>query len=736
MLAVVVALALAQAPDVAFGGVDGGEVEPLEAATDAGLAPEADAGVARETVVVGTPELRTAGSTHTIGGARLKRYELDDPMAVLQSVPGVQVRGEDGFGLRPNIGLRGANPDRSKKVTLLEDGVLFGPAPYSAPAAYYFPLITRMEAVRVVKGPSAIVYGPQTIGGAVDFITRDAAPGIAAGLDLAAGSYAYGKGHGWFSVGNDDTQFVLEGVHLRSDGFKVLDLVGGNTGFQRNEWMAKAKHRVTLGGLSNQFTLRLGISTEESNETYLGLSDADFRAAPLRRYVTSRFDHMSWQRTEVALTHRLFGDGFTLTTTAYRNDFHRTWRKVNHLGGAQISDVLAAPNTPVNQLYLGVLRGEVDSAGGLDTLYIGPNRRDFVSQGVESVFRTAFTTGPLHHALEARARWHYDSIHRLHTEDGFLVRGADLVSDGQPTTVLVSGLDSTHAIALSASDAIAWGRFTFTPGVRAELIFSRSVNDLKGTDTSANTNVVLPGLGVHWQLIDQLGLFAGIYRGFSPPNPGVKDALPELSMNVEAGARWARAGERLEAIGFFNDYGNLTDLCTFSSGCDGENLDRQFSAGRANIYGLEVYGEKRLKLGAATFPLSAAYTFTGSRLLSSFKSDDPVLGNAKEGDELPYVPHHTFNASAGVDVWRVQAHAQFTFIDAMRERAGQNPDPGWTTDVQATLDLHAGFTLTSWATVTFDVRNVTDQHAIVGRRPFGARPNAPRTFIGGLKLTY
>ena len=82
------------------------------------------------------------------------------------------MRGEDGFGLRPNIGIRGANPDRSKKVTLMEDGILFGPAPYSAPAAYYFPLITRMELVRVIKGPGAISFGPQTVGGAIDLVTR------------------------------------------------------------------------------------------------------------------------------------------------------------------------------------------------------------------------------------------------------------------------------------------------------------------------------------------------------------------------------------------------------------------------------------------------------------------------------------------------------------------------------------------------------------------------------------
>ncbi len=34
----------------------------------------------------------------------------------LRKVPGVTVRDEEGFGLRPNIGIRGSNPTRSTKV--------------------------------------------------------------------------------------------------------------------------------------------------------------------------------------------------------------------------------------------------------------------------------------------------------------------------------------------------------------------------------------------------------------------------------------------------------------------------------------------------------------------------------------------------------------------------------------------------------------------------------------------
>ena len=83
--------------------------------------------------MVGTRESRTAGSAHVLRPRDLERMDYDNPETVVKQVPGVYARGEDGFGLRPNIGIRGIYPDRSKKVTLMEDGMLFGPRPIPRP---------------------------------------------------------------------------------------------------------------------------------------------------------------------------------------------------------------------------------------------------------------------------------------------------------------------------------------------------------------------------------------------------------------------------------------------------------------------------------------------------------------------------------------------------------------------------------------------------------------------------
>lgn len=694
--------------------------------------PELDA----EIVVLVDRIRRAPGSVHVVGSETLERYKYDDPQATLQLVPGVYVRQEDGFGLRPNIGIRGAISDRSSKVALLEDGVLFGPAPYSAPAAYYFPIIGRMTQVDVVKGPAAIQYGPQTVGGAIDLKTRALSAREAGGVDLALGQYGYGKLHGRYGAGDGVSSFLIEGVHIRTDGFKELPS-GDETGFYRNEWMVKAARHLAPGSeLKNQLSLKLTYSDEQSDETYLGLTDADFRVNPLRRYAASDPDRMKWHRTSIVIGHELEPTYWlSINTQAYRHDLSRRWSKTNHFGGASLFNVLTDPGAE-NGPFVSVLEGTANSASPAEQLYVGPNQRDFVAQGVQSRAVAELDTGPVSHRAELGLRLHYDRIERLHTEDAFDVVGGRLIPTATPTLTTTHNQAESYALAAYARDELAWRGLTLTPGVRLETIHSRFEDLLADTEAERTVLIPLAGLGVHYAFSDQLGALAGVNRGMSPPPPG-NGGDPEISLNYEAGVRYTDGARRAEVIGYFNDYQNLTTICTLSSGCTEDNLDRQFAAGRARIYGLEALAEDVLRVSSVRLPLSASYTLTVTEFLQTFTSQDPIFGEVEAGDEMPYVPRHEARGSLGVELAQAGGYVAATYVGRMREQSGSGPlDLALHTDAQFTLDVGVHYLALPGLRLYAHARNLLDEAYIASRRPYGARPNAPRWIQAGAQLEF
>lgn len=306
------------------------------------------------------------------------------------------------------------------------------------------------------------------------------------------------------------------------------------------------------------------------------------------------------------------------------------------------------------------------------------------------------------------------------------------------TEVTTANEASTTAVALHVLDAITFADLTLTPGLRVEIIHAALEDELADDRAEVDDVVWLPGVGAFYELLDGFGVLAGVYRGFSPAVLSLggeeQQSRPEYSMNYEGGVRFSRRHSRAELIGFFNQYSNLTNVCTFSNGCFDGALDQQFDAGEVHIYGFEAYAEHRLRLGPVRVPLSAAYTFTRTRFDSSFVSQDPIFGTVAEGDELPYVPRHQFNATLAAEHRWAGINLSATYVSVAREQAGG----GSLASVVATdglFTVDAGATVNVISNVEFyaNLRNVFDRRGIVSRRPFGARPNPPRMLQVGLK---
>lgn len=698
--------------------------------------------------VVGSVEQaqETTGSAHYIDSQQLEKHNYRDVNRVLREVPGVYLVEEEGYGLRPNIGIRGSGTDRNNRITVMEDGVLIAPAPYAAPAAYYFPTMARMSAVEVRKGSSSVKAGPRTTGGVINLLSTPIPTGPAGLVDLSYGRDNTLLGHTWAGTSQERFGFLVEGVYQRSDGFKRLD-GGGDTGYRLDDVLAKVRVNSDSNAARYQeLELKVSRTTQDSDETYLGLTDADFRAMPNRRYAASQLDNIATTHELAQVNHFIeLADNVDLTTVAYRTEFARNWYKLNDVrnsadtGWVSLANILANPATFADQYAW--LTGATSPDGALR---LRNNNRKYYAQGIQSVLGWKFA-GTAEHNVEFGLRWHRDEEDRFQDDDRYRMQDGRLVltSDGAPGTQ-DNRVASAEAFSAYVQDEIRYGRWIITPGVRFERIrltredFALTTNGRDAGPTRVLRDTVdafIPGLGVTWLLSDDLTVFGSLHRGYNPPAPGTGvDA--EESVNGEFGLRYASNGLRGELLGFWNEYDNLIGTCTASTG-GGCNIGDQFDGGKARIRGIEANLGYRFRAGALNIPVSAAYTFTRAEFRNAFTSSFGEWGTVASGDRLPYLPEHLFNAQAGIEGERWRINLAANYIDDMRTRAGQGtPAAGQRTDAAWVFDLSAGWQLTDNAELYARVENLFDETYIVSRRPSGARPGQPRTGFVGMRYRF
>ena len=183
---------------------------------------------------------RLPGAATVIDRAQLEEFGYADVQRALRLAPGIALQVEDGFGLRPNISIRGVASERSGRITLLEDNILIAPAPYSAPSAYYFPTAGRMHSIEVLKGPSAISQGPYTIGGTLNLVSTPVPTNVQGHLMTHLGEHDSRRIHAWQSFSSGERMHgLLETHQWFSNGYQNVDRSDVGTGLDVRDYTAK-----------------------------------------------------------------------------------------------------------------------------------------------------------------------------------------------------------------------------------------------------------------------------------------------------------------------------------------------------------------------------------------------------------------------------------------------------------------------------------------------------------------
>ena len=668
---------------------------------------------------------------------------IDDINRILRRVPGVNIQEEDGFGLRPNIGFRGVSVERSANITLMEDSVLIAPAPYAAPAAYFFPPIGRFNQVEVTKGAGQIKYGPRTTGGSLNLISTPIPNEFNLFSRLQAGSFESQLAH--VNIGNSYKYggWMLETYQNQSEGFKDLDGdPGADTGFDIQDYVGKFRINSDPSAQNYQeLEFKFNVYDQESNETYLGLSENDFRANPNRRYRGSQLDNIDVDHSQLQLRHYIeLANNFDLTTTLYRNDTERNWFKLESVNGISNSSILRSPAEFSTELDY--IRG-ADSPEGVFALR--NNDREYESMGIQTAVGKHISIGSTDHQFELGVRYHQDEEDRLQNEENYQMLNGTLVlnSIGAPGSN-ANRVNEADAWAIYLQDEISAGDFTLTPGVRYETIDlrrsefgkedpTRSGEDLIVTDNSINA--VIPGLLVAYNLNQNTEVFTGIHKGFSPPTPSSDpDLEEEESVNLETGLKYADQRLATSLVGFYTNYQNLLGLDTLSGG--GEGTGNSFNAGEATVLGIEsTFAATVAKLSSKiSVPFNLVYTYTNAEFDENFDSE--FFGLVNSGDALPYIPENQLYFSLGlVDAQLWQIAFSGTYNDAMPTIAGQSGlSSTENTDSYVVFDLNAEYLIRDGINLYATFQNLFDEEYAVARRPAGFRPGLPQAFFAGLKI--
>lgn len=688
------------------------------------------------------------GSAYYISPEEIRRLGYTDINRMLKAVPGVNMYEEDGFGLRPNISLRGTKAERSERISIMEDGVLAAPAPYSAPAAYYFPNVARMEAIEVLKGSSQVQYGPFTTGGAINLVSTPIPNSFSGKANISYGSKNTFKSH--TSVGSSWKHFgyMVEYLRYQSDGFKKYEDHAAK-GFKRNDIIAKIRVKTDhVKGVNHALELKFGYADENSDETYVGLSADDFKKTPFLRYAGSQMDKLKTDHRQWVATYLLtFSNKLKITTNAYYNYFHRNWYKLNDVRAGitskekrSIADVLVDPETNIR--YFDILTGKTDREE--EALLVRANNRTYRSRGIQTRAEYRFNLNEFFFDLEFGLRYHADEEDRFQWDDSYSMKNKKMV-------LFMEGIHGTNANRVTSANALAgyllaklrYDAWTVTAGLRYEdvdlLKKDYTKEDLARSgkvriETPNHACVLIPGVGLHYQLMPAASVFFGIHKGFAPPSAELYQK-PESSVNMELGTRVAIRNFRAELIGFYNNYSNMLGSDLAASG--GAGTLEQFNVGEARVKGAEflVQYQPLPKNCNVRLPLQVSYTYTDTEIRNSFESHS--WGNVVRGDEIPYIFKHALNMQLGIECKWFYANIGARYNSDMRTSPGQGTIAE-REKVPANLIFDASLNVfvNKYLTVRLNAINLTNRVYLTSRHPAGLRAGHPFGIYAGANVQF
>ncbi|MDO4684031.1 MAG: TonB-dependent Fe(3+) dicitrate receptor FecA [Lautropia sp.] len=532
---------------------------------------------------------------------------------VLNRIPGVNAPENNGTGshdMAMNFGIRGLNPRLATRSTLLMDGIPVPFAPYGQPQLSLGPVSQgNMEAVDVVRGGGAVRYGPQNVGGIVNFVTRSIPSDVGLGADLQL-DYSPSSTQ---STPKKNASFLVGGTLENGLGGALL-----YSGVRGSDYREHSRTTIDDVILKGRYQLDAVHSFHAIAQYYDGeadmpggLSVADFRADP---YQSTRPVDRFWGRRT------LVGAGY---------DYAQDDRKID-----------------LDAFFTTTLRSGFLDQGS----FVSLSPREYWVRGVEGRVAEGFRVGRSRHEVGIGYRYVNESSHELRYREPKAAGRLPTVSSRNDRDT--RGQTEAHAIYLD--DRIDWGLWTITPGIRYERIDQQQLNLLTGTPYQGKYSTALPALNVLYRLDEGWNLYANTEGSFGsvqysqmPNRVKVNEIKPEKARTWELGTRYEAGVLKAELGVFLINFNNQYD--------SSQTTDSVIARGQTRHQGLETAFAYRLD--------EVLPALKGTEVYANYAYVDAFIREEgpNKGNQVPFSSRHKglLGVAYSQDAWQVGLEGQF-----------------------------------------------------------------------------
>jgi catecholate siderophore receptor len=611
----------------------------------------------------------------------------------LRNVTGISFQAGEGGGAQgDNLSLRGFNA----RNDFFLDGV--------RDQGSYFRDVFNIEAVEVLKGPSALYFGRGTTGGVINQVSK--LPRLES---FYGGTLSLGNGF-LFRVTGDVNQRINETTAFRVNFMGHLDeIVGRDEVEDKRMGIAPS---VTFGlGTSTQLTLSYFLQHEDNIPDY-GLPFLFGKPPDVRRenfYGLAREDtEDTWVNIgTLRLDHR-FNEQLSLRNTLrYSRVDREAFPSPPRISGTP------TPDTPLSQIVV------APAHPGRDTTEdILDNQTDLIARFATLSFKHTLVTG-LEIGTEDfdATRFAFSNIPTTPLLDPNPVR------DTSRMTRSVSAMTetSTFLFGVYATDTIKLlPQLDLVGGVRWDLFEAEFKNRITGDKFDRTDKMWSYRAGLVFHPWPTHSYYFSAGNSFNPSAEALAlaannaDTAPEENQTYEFGGKVdvLGGGLSLQAALFRTEKTNARTPDPVTG--------LQVLEGKQRVQGFE--------LGVVGRPLPSLNVFLGYTYLDSeiLESNEVVNGVSVVGNEMPNAPEHSFSVWTSYDFlerWQVGTGIYYVG-ERFANNANTNVAPG-----HVRWDMSVGYQINKNIQLRLNAINLTDELYFDGVHPSHIIPGAGRTFI-------